>query len=425
MKTLASLLGAALLCAAPAAAQSIAVTNGRVVTNTDAGVIENGSVLVRDGSIVAVGLDVEIPEGADVIDAEGGWITPGLFHPHTQLGLIEVGLESSTSDTAADEASFDAAIDVADAFNPAGTHIDATRIEGVTRFAIFPSTGPDIIAGRGALANSSGAPDSLFEERRFLVVDMSQSGARIAGGSRAAAWAFLRAAFEDARFYPGRFMSHHEGDAIDRFDAAALVSAVRGEIPIVMIVERAADIRRTLAFKENYPSVRLILAGAGEAWMVADELAEAGVPVILDPIRNLPESFDSLGSRLDAAAILHQAGVDVAYTTIGSNSGLYFNPRLLPQHAGNAVANGAAWEDAFRAITLTPAEIYGVGERYGALAPGYAGDVVVWNGDPLEVMTAPTAVIIDGVAQSLESRQTRLAQRYRELREEHAYAYEH
>ena len=227
MKKLLTSLMLAAAVMAPASAQTIVVNNGRVVTNTATGVIENGGVVIRDGAIVDVGSSVSIPDGAEVIDAQGGWITPGLFHPHTQLGLIEVGAEPSTHDDAADESSFTAAIDVADGFNPSGTHIDSARIEGLTRFAVHPNTGSAILAGRGALADASGDPDSLFATRQFMLVDMSQSGARTAGGSRTAAWAFLRAAIEDARFYPGRFMSHHEGDAIDRYDAAALVGAVR------------------------------------------------------------------------------------------------------------------------------------------------------------------------------------------------------
>ena len=423
MKTLLSSLALAAATAGAAFAQTVLIENGRVVTNSDAGIIETGSVLIRDGSVVAVGADIDAPDDAEVIDADGGWITPGLFHPHTLLGLIEVALESSTSDAAADESSFTASIDVADAFNPNGTHIDSARIEGVTRFAVFPATGSAIIGGRGALADSSGEFDSVFAPRRFMFADLSQSGADTAGGSRAAAWAFLRAAFEDARFYPGRFMSHHEGDAIDRFDAAALVSAARGEIPFVMHVDRASDILTALRFKAENPSVRLVIAGAAEAWLVADELAAAEVPVIIDPQRNLPSSFDTLASTQLAAARLHEAGVATAYTTLSAD--LYFNPRLLAQHAGNAVTEGADWADAFRAITLTPAEIYGVGERYGALAPGYAADVVVWDGDPLEVMSAPTHVFIDGEARSLETRQTRLAERYAEQVDDGEYAYRH
>lgn len=422
-KLLTSLLLAAAVIA-PASAQTLIINNGRVITNTSAGVIENGAVVIRDGVIVSVGDSGEVQDDSiEVIDAQGGWITPGLFHPQTQLGLIEVGAEPSTHDDAADDSSFTAAIDVADGFNPSGTHIDSARLEGVTRFAVHPTTGSAILAGRGALADATGDEDSLFATRQFMLVDMSQSGGRTAGGSRTAAWAFLRAAIEDARFYPGRFMSHHEGDAIDRYDAAALVSAVRGEIPLIMLMDRAADIRRAIAFADQYPAIRVIIAGGAEAHLVADELADASIPVIYDPMRNLPDSFDTLASTNEGASILHEAGVQLAYTTLGSD--LYFNPRLLAQHAGIAVAHGADWADAFRAITLTPAEIYGVGDRFGALASGYAADVVVWDGDPLEVMSAPTSVIINGEIQSLETRQTRLRDRYAEIVDEHQYAYEH
>ena len=424
MRTLLTSLAVAALAASASLAQTIVVTNGRIVTNTSTGQIENGTVIIRDGSIVSVGAQGEYEaDEVTFIDADGGWITPGLFHPHTELGLIEVSAEGSTRDDAASDSHFTAALDVADGFNPSGTHIDEARAEGITRFAVYPSTGSAIIAGRGALASSTGEPGSLFATRRFMLIDLSDSGASTAGGSRTASWAFLRAAIEDARFYPGRFMAHHEGDAIDRYDAAALAPVVRGEMPLVMIMDRASDIARALDFNAAYPSIRIIIAGAAEAHLVADELAAADIPVIYDPMRNLPDSFDTLASTNEGAAILHAAGVQTAYTTVGSD--LYFNARLLPQHAGIAVAHGAEWADAFRAITLTPAEIFGVGDRYGALAPGYAGDVVVWNGDPLEVMSAPTSVIIDGEIQSLETRQTRLRDRYAEIVREGAQAYRH
>jgi imidazolonepropionase-like amidohydrolase len=425
MKTLFTALAlAATLAGAPALSQTVIVTNGRVVTNTTTGQIESGTVVIRDGSIVDVGANVAFDaSNATVIDADGGWITPGLFHPHTELGLIEVGAESSTRDDAANDSHFTAALDVADGFNPSGNHIDASRVEGITRFAVYPATGSAILAGRGALADSTGAPGSLFASRQFMLVDLSGSGASTAGGARTASWAFLRAAIEDARFYPGRFMAHHEGDAIDRYDAAALVPVVRGEIPLVMLMDRASDIARALDFADRYPAIRIIIAGAAEAHLVADELAAANVPVIYDPMRNLPDSFDTLASTNEGAAILHAAGVQTAYTTMGSD--IYWNPRLLPQHAGIAVAHGANWADAFRSITLTPAEIFGVGDQYGALAPGYVGDVVIWDGDPLEVMSAPRTVIIDGQVQSLESRQTRLRDRYAEVVREGAQAYRH
>lgn len=393
-----------------------------MVTNTDAGIVDNATVIVRDGDIVAVGRDAAVPDDATVIDAAGGWVTPGLFAAYSQLGLIEVGLEDSTTDDSAGDSPFSVALDVADGFNPAGTYLATNRIEGITRAAIFPSTGHNIFAGQGALVDTSGDADSLFESGSFVVADLSQSGAREAGGSRPAAWAFLEAALADARGYPGRFSGDHEGDALNRYDAAALLPVARGRVPLVMLVNRAADIRRAIRFKQDNAPMQIILVGAAEAWMVAEELAEADIPVIIDPLEDLPSSFDSLGASLQNAARLQDAGVQVAYATAPTADG-YFNARLLPQHAGNAVANGVAWDDAFRAITLTPAEIYGVGERYGALAPGYAGDVVIWDGDPLEVMSAPVAVLIDGEPTPMDSRQTRLRDRYINITDDTPYAY--
>jgi imidazolonepropionase-like amidohydrolase len=422
-KALAAGLMAALLTGAPALAQTIAVTNGRVVTNGEAGVIANGTVLIRDGVIAEVGAQVRIPSGARMIDAEGGWITPGLFHPQTELGLVEVSAEASANDNAASDSPFTASMDVADAFNPAGNHIASARVKGVTRFAVHPAVGSAIIAGRGALADSTGAPDSLFADRQFMLVDLSVSGARTAGGARSAAWAFLRAAIEDARFYPGRFMAHPEGDAISRFDAEAMVDVARGTMPLMMRMDRASDIVRAIQFAERYPSMRLIIVGGAEAHLMADEIAAAGIPVILDPMRNLPESFDTLAASNRAAATLHAAGVQLAYTTLGSD--LYWNARLLRQHAGIAVAHGASWDDAFRAVTLTPAQIYNVADRFGSLEPGKIADVVVWDGDPLEVMSAPTAVLIDGEVTSLETRQTRLRDRYGIARREGEHGYAH
>lgn len=423
MKHLLTAIAAAAVCAAPSLAQTVAVTNGRVVTNTEAGIIENASVIIRDGDIVAVGTGLSVPAGATTIDAEGGWITPGLFHPQTQLGLVEVGAESMTRDTDADDSPFSAAISVADGFNFDGTHIDEARIDGITRFAIFPSVGRAILAGQGAIADSRGTHDSLMSSEHFMVVDMARSGAATAGGSKPAAWAYLRAALNDARTYPGRYLSSQEGIVLNRYDAEAFEAAARGEMPMVFLMDDDGDIRRLLAFVEENSNLRVTIAGGAEAHQVAEELAEAGIAVIMDPMRNLPGSFDTLASAMDAASVLFDAGVDVAFTTQGSD--IYFNPRLLTQHAGIARAHGAEWEEAFRAISLTPAALYGYGDRFGALAAGYAGDVVVWDGDPLEVMSAPTHVLIDGQAQSMQTRQTELRDRYAEIRSDPEYAYHH
>lgn len=420
MKTIVTLLAAGAALTSAAAAQDLAILNGRVITNTDQGQISSGGVLIRDGVIVSIGAAIEVPDGVQTIDANGGWITPGIFAPFTQLGLVEVALEDTANDASAPESEFSAALDVADSFNPNGTYIATTRLEGVTRFAVVPTTGSTLFAGLGALGESSGDMDSLFDTQSFAFADLSQSGAGSAGGSRSAAWAYLEAAFGDARAYPGRYASG-QGDALSRYDAAALVDVVRGRIPLIIGVDRATDIRRAIRFAAENAPVRLVIFGGAEAWMVADELAAAGIPVLMDPMRNLPSSFDALGSTLEAASRLDAAGVTVSYTTQTADG--YFNARLLPQHAGNAVTNGVPWDAAFRAITLTPAEIYGVGDQYGALAAGYMADVVVWDGDPLEVMSAPTHVIIDGEETDMSSRQTRLRDRYADMDDTTPFAY--
>ncbi|WP_420432677.1 amidohydrolase family protein [Hyphobacterium sp.] len=422
MKHLVTLIAGSLMLAGTALAQDLAVINGRVITNTAQGQIESGGVLIRDGLIVEVGANISVPDGATTIDAEGGWITPGIFAAYSQLGLIEVALEDSSNDAAAAESDFSAALDVADSYNPNGSYLATTRLEGITRFAVFPSTGQNLFAGQGALGHTGGGMDSLFATQSFVFADLSQSGAAAAGGSRAAAWAFLEAAFGDARAYPGRFAGS-DGDALNRYDAAALVDVVRGRMPLILEIDRASDIRRAIRFAAENAPVQIVIYGAAEAWMVADELAAARIPVLMDPIGNLPVSFDALGTTLESAARLNYAGVTVAYTTQTADG--YFNARLLPQHAGNAVTNGVPWDAAFRAITLTPAEIYGVGDQYGALTAGFAADVVVWDGDPLEVMSAPTHVIVDGQLTDLESRQTRLRDRYADIEDTMPFGYRH
>jgi imidazolonepropionase-like amidohydrolase len=422
MKHLVALAAASIALAGTALAQDLAIINGRVITNTAQGQIESGGVLIRDGLIVEVGSDISVPDGATTIDADGGWITPGLFAAYSQLGLIEVALEDASNDASASESDFSVSLDVADSYNPNGSYLATNRLEGITRFAVYPSTGSNLFAGQGGLGHTGGGMDSLFASQSFVFADLSQSGAATAGGSRAAAWAFLEAAFGDARAYPGRYSSG-SGDALNRYDAAALVDVVRGRIPLVLEVDRATDIRRAIRFAAENAPVRIVIYGGAEAWMVADELAAARIPVLMDPIGNLPVSFDALGTTLEAAQRLNGAGVTVAYTTQTADG--YFNARLLAQHAGNAVTNGVPWADAFRAITLTPAEIYGLGDQFGALAAGYVADVVVWDGDPLEVMSAPTHVIVDGEAADLTSRQTRLRDRYADMEDTTPFGYRH
>ena len=411
-KTLLS-AAATLTLALGAGAQNIAITNAKVWTGTDAGTLENANIYISDGEIAGLGVNFAPPSGTNVIDAEGNWVTPGIFSPFSRTGIVEVGAEDSTNDTSASGSTFSVALRAADGFNPAATPIDVTRIEGVTRLAVAPSTGGSLIAGQGFLADTSGDADSIFNDRAFVFVDLGEGGAGLAGGSRPAAWAALRGAFSDARGYPGRFMAHNEGDTLTRADAQAFGRAVRGQQLMLISAHRASDLRLIMNLKQENPSLNLAIVGADEGWIVADDLAAANIPVIVDPFQNLPASFSQLGATSRNAQRLIAAGVPTAFANLGDNG---HQARLVLQSAGNAAANGVSFDDAMAAMTTVPAEIFGV-ENSGTIERGNAADLVIWDGDPLEISSAPIAVFIDGEIQSLESRQTKLRDRYLDLDE--------
>lgn len=404
-------LAAVLSIGTAAFAQSIAITGGTVWTGTDAGTIENGVVVIEDGVITAVGpAGTAVPEGATAIDAAGKWITPGVIAPMSRVGLVEVSAESSTNDTAAgeDSATFSASLDATDSFNPAATAVGVARIDGVTRMAVAPGAGSRIFGGQGFIATTTGAPDSVAIPRSFAYITMDEGGADRAGGSRSAAWAELEAAIGDANGYPGKYFSDRMGDTLSSYDARAFKAVTTGDQLLLISANRASDLRRIITFASDNPDIRIAIVGATEGWLVADELAAAEIPVIIDPFDNLPSSFASLAATQENAARLIDAGVDTAYYFSGS---VTHRVQLGVQVAGNSVANGVSHDDALAAITRVPAEIYGL-ENTGILAENAIADVVVWDGDPLETTTSPDVVIIDGVRQAMESRQTRLRDRY-------------
>lgn len=396
-----------------ASAQDMAITNGKVWTGTATGTLDSATLLIEDGRVTALGASVDIPAGMDTIDADGHWVTPGLYAPFSRTGIVEVSAEDDTNDTSASSSSYTASLRAVDGFNPAATPIAITRIEGITRLAVAPSTGASLFAGQGFLATTSGKGDSVTEPRAFMYIALGENGADLAGGSRPAAWAALRGAIADARGYPGRFIAHTEGDTLNRADAQAFGDAVRGQQLLLISAHRASDIRQIISLKQDIPNLNIAIVGADEAWLVADDLRAADIPVIIDPFSNLPASFSQLGATQYNAERLFAAGVTTAFAHLGDNS---HQARLVVQTAGNAVANGLSFDNAMAGLTTGPAEIFG-GEATGKLEPGAVADVVIWDGDPLEVMSAPTRIFINGVDQSLESRQTKLRDRYLDLDE--------
>lgn len=413
------LLLPALLWAAPVRAETVALVGGRVHTMGAAGVLDGATVVLAEGRVQAVGPDVTVPDGARVIDVAGKVVTPGLFDSYTQLGLVEVGAVSGSRDGRTDDDRITAALDVTDALNPASTLLPINRVEGLTRALVVPSAGGTLIAGQAAvihLGDGLAGDDLVVRAPAALHVVLGERGAEEAGGSRAAALLQLREALQDARDYADHREDFARGArrayALSRLDLDALVPVVRGEVPLLVSADRASDLLAAVELAREY-DLRLVLAGAVEGWRVAERLAAAGVPVLVDPMQNLPSSFESLAATLENAARLHAAGVRVALM-----SGSSHNARNLRQAAGNAVAHGLPWEAALAAMTSTPAEVWGLADDSGRLEPGMTADVVVWDGDPLEVTSFPEHVFINGEEMPMESRQLRLRDRYRHLPEE-------
>ena len=435
----------ALVLAAPAYAQDVnnswAITNATVVVGDGGEPIRGGTVVVRGGKVVAASAGVAVPVGITVIDAAGRWVTPGIVAAVTDLGLLDIDGVSESNDYAKGGGPFSAALDAATAINPASQPIAVSRAGGVTRAAVVPAAGASIFAGQGVVIDLGTDANPITQRRAFQYIELGENGAQQAGGSRLTAHALLRNALREASDlgrrggYPlrsrGRAAPVDTGDdmpvdqsgvarnddvLLTRFDAAALVPVVAGRQPLYVHVDRASDIRAVLALRREFPALRLVIVGANEGWLAAAEIAAAGVKVIAHGLVDLPGNFEDLAATQSNVGRMAQAGVKVALGTFRDND----QPRYAPQYAGNLVAltklpgaSGLSWGKAFAAISSVPAEILGMGERFGSLKPGRAGDVVIWDGDPLEGTSGVVAVWIDGVAQPLVNHQTRLRDRYK------------
>jgi len=399
--------------ATSALAQSVAINSGKVVTNTDAGIVENAGILIENGRISQITADQTFSADT-VITTSGIWITPGVFAAVSNLGLVEVGAVKSSNNTRADKIDASVSIRAADSFNPNSSLVPISRGGGVIAAAVIPGSSSDLFGGIGSIVSTDGSYDSILEDEAFIFLNYSGSSEKT-GETKGAAMAFLRSAVSDARNFSTRFKGPDDGDSLRRADARALRPAVQGRIPLIVAADRAVDLVNLAKIKGENPAMRMHIIGAAEGWMVADQLAAANIGVMVDPMENLPSDFDTLGSRVDNVQKLKDAGVQTAIMARSKTGAYAHNLKILTQHAGNAVANGLAWEDAFKSITSIPAEMYGFGEL-GELAVGQTANLVVWDGDPLEAMSAPIAVIIDGKMQSMQSRQTELRDRYNPTR---------
>ena len=413
-----TLLALAVLAApSTALSQTVAITNARVHTMSGAA-LERATIVVRDGRIEAVGTSLVVPAGARVVDAAGGVVTPGFIDSATQLGLVEIDAYPGTADQEVSNDRITAAFHVADGFNPLSTLIPITRAEGVTRAVVHPSTGSSLIAGQGIVVHLGHDDDRIVRDPAGMWVALGEQGAALAGGARGAAMLVLREALQDARDYAANrdaFERNARRDyALSRLDLEALVPVVEGRVPLVVSVDRASDILAALRLRDEF-DLRMIVTGAAEGWMVADQLAAADVPVVVYPLQNIP-SFERLGTTFENAGRLHAAGVRVLIGTGGLDPSMSsHNTRNLRHAAGVAAANGMPWDAALAAITSTPATVWGVADRYGRIAPGQDADLVVWSGDPLELTTLVRHVFVRGTEVDLaDTRQRALFERYRD-----------
>jgi imidazolonepropionase-like amidohydrolase len=391
--------------------QTVAITGGTVYPVSGPR-IENATVLIRDGRIAAVGTNVAIPTGAARVDAGGKWVTPGLIVAAGQLGLTEISAVQGTNEAFQRTSEVAASFNVAEGINPASTLIPVTRIEGITTALTWPQG--QLIAGQGVMIDLDGATVDAMRVKSpaAILATLSEDSKDEGGGSRAGAAARLRRVFRDALEYSRRRTDYTRAQmqqlAAGAADLEALLPVLRGELPLVVIANRRSDIETALRIAREF-RLKLILAGAREGWLVARELAAAAVPVLVQPLDNIP-AYDAPGVRFENAVLLARAGVKVVLLESDTH-----NARNLRQQAGNAVANGLPWDQALRAVTLTPAEVFGVAEQYGSLDAGKVANVVVWSGDPFEFSTGVERVFIRGRDIPLTSRQRELFQRYREL----------
>lgn len=400
-------------------AETVVVVNARVVSLGPEGDLERGVVVVRDGRIAEVGRDIAVPTEARVIDGEGMILTPGLVAAITPLGLNDTigsgwgGLGSTAPDLGA---GFDVLADI----NPNSPQIPEARIEGVTRAVLAPNApgrasdgSARLFGGQASVIHLGQGYELTVRPGAAVVMNAGAQGAAAAGGGRGALLTRLAQVLDLVRAYdrnPRAFdRARLEHAPVSELDLQALVPVTRGERPLLVEVERASDIVNILNFAEQQ-DVRLILSGAAEGWMVADRIAAAGVPVVLNGEDNQAFTFDGLNATYDNAAILSRAGVKIAFKpSVARIVFLIRTPRFI---AGRAVRHGLNWNEAMEAVTINPAVIFGFADRFGSIEPGKDADLVLWSGDPLETSSVARMVMIRGVEQPLTARNRALRDRY-------------
>jgi imidazolonepropionase-like amidohydrolase len=410
-------------------ATTYAITHAKLVTLAGPP-IEDGTVIIKDGKIAAIGASVEVPAGAQVIDAKGLQVSPGLFDPVTQMGLSEIGAVGSTVDST-ETGSINPDVVAATAVFPSSEHIPVTRASGITEVLSVPGSGGfDSGGNRGLLAGQA----SAIHLAGWTMDEMQikRSAAMVLNWPTIATRTFDFATFsrrqrpyaeakqeyerqvnqltdvlESARHY-AQAMGHGGPSDFERdVKLEALVPVVRGQLPVLVFADRARDIRSAVEYCDKQ-KLRMILAGGIEAYKVKDLLRSKDVPVILRPVLTEPDEEDEAYDRiLSQPAELTAAGVKIAFASFDNSFA-----RRLGQNAANAIAHGLSPEEGLKAVTLYPAQILGLSDQLGTLQVGKVANIIVTDGDPLELTTDLKYLFIRGQLTSTDNRHKRLYEKY-------------
>ena len=407
----------------PVPAGEILIKNATIHTLTGAGTLENADILISNGTISALGTDIDASSAGKVMDASGKQVTPGLINAYTYLGVREISAVEGTDDVSTRDEQFSAAFAVYSAVNPDSTLLPHNLIHGLTHAIVAPESAHHVFAGQGIVLQL-GKPSTILTRSAAMFARLGGSSGEPGGGSRASSYLKMQQALADTLEYGANRHAVMSGNwrdlSLEVHDLEALIPVVDGDLPLVVTVHRASDIDVLLDLKKQF-GLKLVIAGASEAWRVAGKLAEEDVAVIIDPMANLPIDFDQLAARLDAAALLDAAGVTVLFTGVDFRH--THSAFLVRQAAGNAVAYGMDRTAALKAMTLNPAIVFGFADKAGSLEPGKQANLVIWDGDPLEIMTSAEQVIVNGRLIPMISRSTRLRDRYLDLDNEREIFY--
>jgi imidazolonepropionase-like amidohydrolase len=400
-----------------AMAETIAITGGKVVVGNGA-VHDGATVVIEGGVIAAVGAETPIPDGARIVDASGMVVWPGMIDPYTTLGLVEVSMDRPTNDANETTDTSTAELRASDGIDPYAEPIAVTRIGGVTTALVSPGRS-NPINGQAAVVSLAGrtTAEMLVVDDAALVFNFASQRDDEYPSTRPGTVAFIRQTLYDAQAYQNRRQRAEDNcedgqgwgcDQKRDLGNEAVLRALAREVPVIAIAPRSQDIANALAVAAEF-DLSLILYDAREVWKMLDEVASSGVPVLLQNTFDMPSDRDRYDRYFTLANTLWQARIPFAFTTGGNH-----NVRNLPDHAAMAVTFGLPEEEAVEALTSGTASILGIDASVGTLEAGKIADVVIWNGDPLQITSRVERLFIRGREIPLRSRQEMLRDRYQQ-----------